>query len=108
MLRFHLDENVDPAVADGLRRRGIDVTTTVEADLVRASDEKQLEYAISEGRVIVTHDADFLRIAERGESHPGIAYSPQESRSVGQIIASLFLMSECLSADDMRNHVEFV
>jgi predicted nuclease of predicted toxin-antitoxin system len=108
VLRFHLDENVDPAIADGLRRRGIDVTTTLEVDLIRASDEKQLEFAISEARVIVTHDADFLRIAERGDDHPGIAYSPQESRSVGQIIATLFLMSECLAADEMRNHVEFL
>jgi branched-chain amino acid transport system permease protein len=30
-IRFHLDENVDPAVADGLRRRAVDVTTTQEA-----------------------------------------------------------------------------
>ena len=28
MIRFHLDENVGNAIADGLRRRGIDVTTT--------------------------------------------------------------------------------
>jgi hypothetical protein len=26
--RFHLDECCDPAIADGLRRRQIDVTTT--------------------------------------------------------------------------------
>jgi hypothetical protein len=30
-LRFHLDEHVSPAVAEGLRRRGIDVTTTLDA-----------------------------------------------------------------------------
>lgn len=27
-IRFHLDENVSNAIAEGLRRRGIDVTTT--------------------------------------------------------------------------------
>jgi hypothetical protein len=27
-IRFHLDENVSNVIADGLRRRGIDVTTT--------------------------------------------------------------------------------
>jgi predicted nuclease of predicted toxin-antitoxin system len=106
-LRFHLDENVDPAVADGLRRRGVDVTTTFEVDLVQASDEKQLEYAESERRVIVTHDSDFLRMAGR-VGHPGIAYSAQESRTVGQLIAALFLLWECLSSDDMRSHVEFL
>ncbi len=29
-IRFHLDENVSNAIAEGLRRRGIDVTTTPE------------------------------------------------------------------------------
>ncbi|MFH1920766.1 MAG: hypothetical protein ABIP48_12860 [Planctomycetota bacterium] len=32
-IRYHLDEHVDPAVAEGLRQRGVDVTTTVEAGL---------------------------------------------------------------------------
>ena len=32
-MRFHLDEHVPHAIAEGLRRRGIDVTTTVEAGL---------------------------------------------------------------------------
>ena len=27
-IKFHLDENVNNAVADGLKRRGVDVTTT--------------------------------------------------------------------------------
>ena len=34
MIRFHLDENVSNAIADGLRQRGIDVTTTSEAGLI--------------------------------------------------------------------------
>ena len=33
MLSFHLDEHMHPAIAAGLRRRGIDVTTTFEAGL---------------------------------------------------------------------------
>jgi Domain of unknown function (DUF5615) len=40
-IRFHLDENVDPAIGDGLRRRGADVTTTQGVGLTSASDEKQ-------------------------------------------------------------------
>lgn len=32
-IRFHMDENVNTAIADGLRRRGIDVTTTAKAGL---------------------------------------------------------------------------
>jgi hypothetical protein len=38
-IRFHLDENAHRAIADGLRRRGVDITTTPEAGLLNASDE---------------------------------------------------------------------
>jgi hypothetical protein len=31
---FHLDENVRNAVAQGLRQRGIDITTTPEQSLI--------------------------------------------------------------------------
>ncbi|MEH2378056.1 MAG: DUF5615 family PIN-like protein [Nostoc sp.] len=58
-IRFHLDENVSNAIAEGLRRRGIDVTTTPEKRLIGISDGEQLYFAMSESRVIFTHD-DFL------------------------------------------------
>ncbi len=47
-IKFHLDENVRNAVAQGLKRRGIDVTTTPEKSLVGVSDKVQLEFAISQ------------------------------------------------------------
>ena len=39
MLRFHLDEQVPHAIAHGLRRRQIDVTTTTDANLLGAGNE---------------------------------------------------------------------
>lgn len=85
-MRFHLDEHVDPAIAHGLRRRGIDVTTTIEAGLLSAADDSHLEFARSEGRVIFTNDADFLRFASSNLDHPGIAYCPRHARSLGHIV----------------------
>ena len=38
-IKFHLDENVNPAIAKGLSGRGIDVTTTPEVGLIEANDE---------------------------------------------------------------------
>ena len=38
-VRFHLDENVSNAVGEGLRRRGVDVTTTPELSLIGVSDK---------------------------------------------------------------------
>lgn len=68
MIRFHLDENVNSTIARGLRQRGIDVSTTQEADLLGVSDIEQLAYAIREGRVIFTEDADFWSLQPARQS----------------------------------------
>ena len=61
-IRFHLDENCHRAIAEGLRRRGVDVTTTPEVGLLLSSDEKQIAYDSPLGRVIITQDRDLLRL----------------------------------------------
>jgi len=55
-IRFHLDENCSHAIAAGLRRRGIDVTTTPDVGLLGAVDEDQLAYCLAESRVIFSSD----------------------------------------------------
>jgi hypothetical protein len=96
-IHFHLDEHVDPDIARGLRRHGIDVTTTVEAGLRTRSDSAQFEFILHEQRVMVTHDADFLRLASHSNDHSGIAYCHRTARSIGDIIRSLILIYEVLS-----------
>ena len=43
-IRFHLDECCDPAIADGLRRRKFDVTTTQEVGLIQAELVNRVEF----------------------------------------------------------------
>jgi hypothetical protein len=107
-IKFHLDEHVHPAIAEGLRRRGIDVTTTIDADLLGAEDEKHLEYCGVEGRVVVTNDADFLRLHTQGLFHRGIVHYHAEGRSIGDILRGLILIHECLAPEEMVNYVEFL
>jgi predicted nuclease of predicted toxin-antitoxin system len=75
VLRFHLDEHVDHAIARALASRGIDVTTSTQAGLVGADDAEHAEFAKREARVVFTNDADFLALAAQGIDHAGIAYS---------------------------------
>jgi uncharacterized protein with PIN domain len=107
-MKFHLDENVDHAIARGLRRRGIDVTTTTDAELLHSADETQVAFAAREDRVIVTHDRDLIRLHALGSAHAGVAYCPSGSRSIGEIVRHLVLMHQCLRDDEMRNQVEFL
>ena len=108
MLRFHLDESVSSAVAAGLRRRGIDVTTSTDSGLRRAKDEVQLEFARSQGRVLVAHDSDFLELNAAGASHTGIAYCHPRARTVGQIIRALETMNALLEPEHMIGRVQFI
>ena len=80
--RLYLDEDVQLAVAAGLRRRGHDVLTTVEAGRGGSSDEEQLRFAISAKRCLFTfnrgHFAELhARVVASGEHHWGIIVSPQ-------------------------------
>jgi predicted nuclease of predicted toxin-antitoxin system len=93
-IRFHLDEHCAHAIATGLRRHGIDVTTATEAGLLRASDDAHAAYALAQGRVIFTEDDDYLALNARSVPHAGIAYCHQQTRSIGEIINSLVLIWE--------------
>ena len=107
-LKFHLDEHVPPALADGLRRRGIDVTTTIDAGLSGADDVDHIAFALAEGRVIFTHDDDYLKLHAQGVRHNGISYCHQHARTIGQILSHLLLMHQVLNSDEMKNRLEYV
>jgi hypothetical protein len=106
-ISFYLDEQIPRAVADGLQRRGVKVLTVQEAGKSGASDREQLSFAMSDGRVLVTMDSDFLILASEGVSHAGIAYANPQL-SVGQVIKSLMLVYNVLTSEDMTNHVEYL
>lgn len=106
-MKFHTDEHIAEAVALGLRRRGIDVTTTPQARLLGAADDVQLAYARSEGRVIVSHDPDMLRLAAAGTPHAGIAYCPHQKYNVGELISKLLMLAKRIETEKMINRVEF-
>jgi hypothetical protein len=102
-----MDEHVPRAVTEGLRRRGVDVITAREAGMLEAEDAQHLAHALGEGRVIVTQDADFLRLHASGHIHGGIVYAPQQT-AIGTMVRGLMPIHDALSADDMAGHVEFL
>jgi len=107
VIAYHLDENVDHAIAHGLRLRGLDVTTTTDAGLIEASDAEHLAFALGENRVVFTQDQDFLRHHQAGDQHAGIVYSQQGAHSIGEIVRYLHFLSDCLEPQEMRGELEF-
>ena len=106
-IAFYMDEHVHSAVTAGLRIRGVDVLTAQEAHMVGASDEEHLALAHSEGRVLFTQDADFLRLNAAGIRNSGIVYAPQHTE-IGRIVRGLMLLYQALEPLDMADCVEFI
>jgi predicted nuclease of predicted toxin-antitoxin system len=107
-LRFFLDEHVHPGIAEGLRRRGLDVATCQETGMRSKADEEILRFCREQGYVLMTHDADFLSLHAAGHQHGGIAYCAHGSRSVGEIIRALTILADVVDSAEMTNHLEFL
>jgi predicted nuclease of predicted toxin-antitoxin system len=107
-IKYHLDESVANAIANGFIHRGIDVSTSRAVGLIGASDLQQLGYATQQGRVLVTHDDDFLRIHADGVEHAGIVYVHQKRLTIGQMVLALLALHRRQSAQSMVGRVEFL
>ena len=107
-IRYHLDESVPNAIANGLRLRGIDATTTKDAGLLEATDPEQLEFAHRDERVIFSFDDDFLSLASQGIEHSGIAYCHQRDRTIGQVVHVLVALWRDKTAEEMVGQIHFL
>jgi hypothetical protein len=104
-----MDEHVPSAIAEGLTRRGVDVTT-VQADGMDGNDDEViLERARVLGRVVFTRDEDFLALAansQKGGRHfAGVAYAHQLRVSVGRCITDLELIASAGTPEDFSDQV---
>lgn len=84
---------------------------TLDAGDLGKSDEYHLERASELGAVILTHDVDFLKIAHQwnreGKEHKGISYAHPLDLSLGEYIRRVELVTQVLTEEEMKDHIEF-
>lgn len=107
-ISLYLDENLTPKIAAQLRQKGIDVVTVLELGLTGDTDVNHLVRATAMERVLVTADIDFLRLAADGMEHTGIVFGIQEDNSIGDWVKALELICFVYTAEEMKNHVEYL
>ncbi|MEL7433083.1 MAG: DUF5615 family PIN-like protein [Chloroflexota bacterium] len=107
-IRFYLDENVHVEIARQLVSRGIDAVTVRDLGLLGDNDDNHLQRATEMGRVLCTHDSDFVELAASGTEHAGIVFGQQEIHGVGDWVKFLTLMHAVYAPDDMLNMVEYL
>ena len=112
--RFYLDEDsMSRALVEGLRARGVDVLTALEAGMVEQGDDEHLALATAAGRALVSFNVgDFARLhagwLARGEGHAGIVLAPQQRYPVGELVRRLAALAAGRSAEELQNRVEFL
>lgn len=108
-MKIYADENIEYSVIEGLRRRGIEVISARELGYSGKPDGFHIKKAFEMNAVILTHDVDFLIMADRQEiNHKGIIFSHSVKVSVGQCIRGVELVTNILTEEDMENHIEFL
>ncbi len=107
-VRFYLDENVQIVIAEQLKRRGIDVVTVRDLGLLGDEDINHLERATELGRVLCTHDVDYVELASSGLQHTGIVVGKQYKHTIGDWVRFLELVHGVYEAEEMRNLVEYL
>jgi hypothetical protein len=110
-----LDEHYDFAIAEELRRRGVDVIATQKErpDLEGRADHVVLRTATLERRVVVTNNVrDFAPLVEdfglRGETHFGVVFTddttfPRTHEGIGLLVRALAVFVAGAPEDDLVN-----
>ncbi len=99
-MRLLLDEHFDYAIAEELRRRGVDVIAIKgeRPDLEGRDDDEVLRIATAERRVVVTNNVRDAPLVEsfalRGQTQFGVLFTddetfPRSADRIGQLVLAL-------------------
>lgn len=114
MLRFAADENFNMHIVNGVLRRlpGVDIVRVQDAGLAGANDLTVLEWAASEGRILLTHDVTtvtafaYERVA-RGLPMPGV-FEVSLTVPVSVAIEEVLLLAECSIEGEWQGQVNYL
>ena len=92
-MKFLVDMGISPRSAAFLRRQGHDAIHLHDAGLDRLSDAGILSKALSEGRILLTHDLDFGELM---------------AASGAQLPSVITFRLRNMSADHVNRYLEFI
>lgn len=84
-MKFYLDENMSPKIAQIARRLGIDAVSAHDVSMTGTTDAEQLDFAARQERCLVTFNRDdFIELSrmylDAGRAHFGVIIVPYTFR----------------------------
>ncbi|MCP4349495.1 MAG: hypothetical protein GY795_28775 [Desulfobacterales bacterium] len=111
VLKIYLNENLSWKIAKALREYGYDVVSSHDAGMNAEEDDVQFEFAISEGRAVLTNNfGDFVRLCDEYASsekeHCGVILTTK--CTMGETVKRLKKMLKCVTAEQMKNQIRWL
>ncbi len=103
-IRLYVDEDaMARTLVQGLRARGVDLITVLDAGMSEQDDSAQLEHAAAQGRVLYTFNVGHFyqlhsEYLAQGKNHAGIIVVHRQRYSVGEQIRRLLKVINTKSA----------
>ena len=114
MLRLATDEDFNNRILRGLLRRNpdLDIVRAQDAGLRGRGDAEVLEWAATEGRILLTHDVTTMKqcVDERfaaGLPMPGVFELGQDV-PIGQAIEDILLLAESSLEGEWEGQIRFL
>jgi hypothetical protein len=113
-IRFLADANLDNAIVQGVRHHepSIDFKSANDAGLEGLPDDKVLEIAAREGRVLVSHDKSTMpvHLAARlrlGRGSPGVLLALPRA-TVGEVVESLLTIWSSSRQEEWADQIHYL
>ena len=105
---FLLDENIAAPLADKLDKAGHDVARVVDvSELGEGVDDTSIrQYAVQQGRLIVTSDDDFVQMP--ADSHSGVFYVPDQSLPPNELYHIIQRVVEAFPSREAMETVTYI
>ena len=113
-VKYLFDEDLNGRIVRGVRRRisDLDSRTVQEADLPEASDPAILDWAATQGRVVITHDHRTMRPCAEDRLKAGMPMTGlilvRQTAALGQVIDDLVLVAKATTAEEWKGTILFL
>jgi hypothetical protein len=109
---LYMDVNISQAIAEQLRRRGVDVLRAQEDHAGTLPDPDLLERASQLGRILFTHDIRFRVLAEdwqrQGRPFVGLVFGHSLRVTIGKFVADLELIALASEPTEWISRVDYL